>query len=77
MDPNSLGIVSADFDSDTSKLVTTSWSKIAKVWDMATGEQLFTLTGHEGPVMYAAFNKSANRIITASMDETAKVWILP
>ena len=46
----------------------------ARVWDAATGEELFTLTGHTDWVVGVAFNHDGTRIATASWDETAKVW---
>ena len=53
---------------------TASFDATAKVWDAATGEELFTLTGHTGPVVGVAFNHDGTRIATASWDETARVW---
>jgi WD40 repeat protein len=44
------------------------------VWDAATGKEVLSLRGHDGPVMAAAFSPDGTRVATASEDGTAKVW---
>ena len=46
----------------------------AKIWDAKTGQELFTLTDHDGSVNSAACSPDGQRIVTASGDNTAKVW---
>lgn len=46
----------------------------ARVWDGATGKELFVLTGHTGSVLQADWNSSEDRILTASGDNTARAW---
>ena len=57
--------------------MTASLDQTAKVWNAATGEELFTLAGHTGWVLSAAFSPDGQRIITGSFDQTAKVWLMP
>ena len=60
-----------------SRIVTASWDKTAKVWDLAGDPKvpIFTAT-HSHPVMSANFSPDGTRIATASTDWTAKVWDL-
>jgi WD40 repeat protein len=46
----------------------------AKVWNAGTGQALFTLVGHTGPVASVCFSPDGQRIATGSYDEIAKVW---
>jgi WD40 repeat protein/serine/threonine protein kinase/DNA-binding SARP family transcriptional activator len=47
---------------------------VARVWDLASGEELVTLTGHTDNVNDVAFSPDGKRLATASTDLTAKVW---
>jgi WD40 repeat protein len=58
------------------RLVTGSRDKTARLWDTATGRELFTLRGHEGPVTFAAFSPDGRRVLTLARgpDRSAIVW---
>src|SRR6202044_1282015 len=45
----------AGFSPDGKQIVTASWDKSARVWDVATGRQLRLLSGHTDSVFSAAF----------------------
>ena len=62
------------FSPDGSRIVSGSWDKTARVWDVATGVALATLSGHKSWVNSAAFSPDGNRIVSASWDKTARVW---
>lgn len=49
---------------------------LVRVWDLATGEQRVTLTGHEGGVSSVACVRSGDRAlaVTAGRDGTVRVW---
>ena len=47
-----------------------------KVWDLASGCDLLTLTGHSGAVMSVAVTGDGRRAVSASLDCTLKVWDL-
>ena len=57
------GMVSGSLDSST-----------LKIWDIATGKELFDLKGHSGSVTTVAFSPDGQRLASASMDGTLKIW---
>ncbi|WP_353063801.1 WD40 repeat domain-containing protein [Tunturiibacter psychrotolerans] len=45
-----------------------------KVWDVESGQELRTLTGHSGEVRNVALSADGRRAVSASGDHTLKVW---
>jgi WD40 repeat protein len=67
------------FSPDGKLLVTASGDKTVKVWDAASGKELFTLPGptdegHTDEVNNVVFSPDGKLLATASFDGTAKVW---
>jgi WD40 repeat protein len=44
------------------------------LWEAATGKQLLTLQGHEGPVRCLAFSRDGKRLASGGLDLSIKVW---
>jgi WD40 repeat protein len=44
------------------------------VWDVATGDVLLILRGHEGSLHSASFSPDGNRIVTSGSDSTTRLW---
>ena len=65
-----------EFSPDGARVVTAgrAGGGTATVWDLGTGRQLVTLSGHLGTVVQATFSRDGREIATASRDGTAKVW---
>jgi len=55
-------------------IATGSMDETAKVWDIETGKELYTLKGHEGELISLNFNADGDKILTGSFDMTAKIW---
>ena len=54
--------------------MTASGDDTAKIWDVASGEELQTLTGHGDRVVSAVYSPDGSQVVTASDDGTAKIW---
>ena len=45
-----------------------------KIWDSATGEELFALKGHAGFVRDITFSPDGQRVASGSNDQTVRIW---
>jgi WD40 repeat protein len=62
------------FNHDGTRIVTGSYDRTARIWDVTTGAALHMLTGHQGKIERIALSSDDRRIATASFDGTAKIW---
>ncbi len=53
-----------------------SEDKTLKIWDLATGNCLATLTGHTSSVRVVALTSDGAKIVSGSDDKTLKIWDL-
>jgi tetratricopeptide (TPR) repeat protein len=54
--------------------IAADWNSTVKIWDAQTGQEIFTLAGHTGPVTSVAFSPNSQRVASASDDKTLMVW---
>ena len=51
-----------------------AWTTTVKLWDAATGQEVFTLRGHTAGVNCVAFSPDGHRLVSGGIDWTARVW---
>jgi WD40 repeat protein len=54
--------------------VSTSKDRTIKLWELETGNELRTLSGHEQGVRAATFDETGSRLASGSDDGVLKVW---
>lgn len=69
-------IVCLSFDPNGILVATGSMDNTAKLWDVETGEEIFSLNGHTAEIVSLHFNSDGDKILTGSFDNTAKIWDL-
>jgi WD40 repeat protein/DNA-binding SARP family transcriptional activator/energy-coupling factor transporter ATP-binding protein EcfA2 len=65
------------FSADGSLVATGGDDGTARIWDIASGRLLTTLTGHVGTVTGVAFSPDGTRLATSGADRTFRVYVLP
>ena len=63
-----------NFSPKSDRMVFAGSDNKARIWDVDSAKELFTLEGHEALVTFAAFNPDGTRIVTASGDGTIGIW---
>jgi WD40 repeat protein len=66
--------VPVKFFPDNRRLVTGGSDNIIRVWDVSTGEQLMTFSGHSGEVLSVDVSPDGLTLASASVDKTARIW---
>ncbi|WP_237396853.1 WD40 repeat domain-containing protein [Okeania sp. KiyG1] len=56
-------------------MISGSSDRTLKIWDIQTGEELLTLSGHTGGVRTVA-KLPEGQVVSGSSDNTIKVWNL-
>jgi WD40 repeat protein len=61
---------------DGKRVISGSDDNTVKVWNLETGEEPSTLSGHSDWVQAVAVTADGKRVISGSWDNTVKVWNL-
>jgi WD40 repeat protein len=64
------------FSPDGRRLASGGGGGTVKVWDAATGQEVFSPRGHAGPVQCVAFSPDGTRLASGGRDQTVRVWDL-
>jgi WD40 repeat protein/tRNA A-37 threonylcarbamoyl transferase component Bud32 len=63
------------FSPDGTRVILTAGGLPApRVWEVATGRELFALEGHEAPVVAVDYSPNGRHVATGSLDHTARLW---
>ncbi len=65
---------SVAFSSDGGLLASGSADRTIKLWEVATGREVRTLTGHTDTVLSVAFSPDGRLLASGSYDKTIKLW---
>ncbi len=65
---------SVSFSSDGKTLVSGSWDKTIKLWNVETGQEIRTLKGHDSRVFSVSFSRDGKTLASGSDDKTIKLW---
>jgi len=58
------------------QIISASGDNTVKIWDLETGQELYTLRGHTKPIKSVAVSPDSTQVISASADQTLRVWDL-
>ena len=67
-------VSSLALNSDGTKLVSGSWDKTIRLWDVQTSKSDLIFKGHTKDVLSVAFSHDERLIFSGSMDNTLKYW---
>lgn len=67
-------VIAADWFTSGKQVVTASWDRTAKLWDVETAEQVHQLTGHDQELTHTCTHPSQQLIVTSSTDTTFRLW---
>ena len=70
-------VYAAVYTPDGTKLITASFDKTLRLWDLNSLTTLRTMPGHTGLVLCAAISKDGQRIVSGSHDNSLRLWDVP
>jgi WD40 repeat protein len=66
-------LTSVAFSSDGARIVVAASDRTARIWEIASAQEVAVLRGHMH-VYCAAFSPDGSRVVTASTDKTVRIW---
>lgn len=66
--------LSLAFSPDGQRLISGGFDSKVKIWDTATGEEIMSLSGHEGRIKSVTVSPDGKQIVSGSFDKTIKLW---
>ena len=62
------------FSPNGKQVVSGSEDKSVKLWNIETGTELSTMTGHSAPVSSVAFSADGRFVMSGSSDTSIRLW---
>jgi hypothetical protein len=62
------------FSPDGKYLLSGTWGSAIRMWDVSTGQNIKTFTGHTGRINSLAFSPDGRHILSAARDNLVKIW---
>ncbi|KAK4337111.1 hypothetical protein RND71_043429 [Anisodus tanguticus] len=72
--PGHTGYLSCCRFINDNQIVTSSGDMTCALWDVETGQQLTSFTGHTGDVMSLSLSPDSNTFVSGACDASAKLW---
>lgn len=69
-------VAAASFSPDGKQVVTGSFDKSIKLWDLESLKEIKTFDGHTDMVLSVLFGPDGTKLLSGSQDQTAKLWEL-
>ncbi|PYR72776.1 MAG: hypothetical protein DMF86_22525 [Acidobacteria bacterium] len=69
-------VTSARFTPDGARVVSASLGRLIRVWDVASGTELFALAGHRGIIRQVVVTPDSRYAVSVSDDRTVRAWDL-
>ena len=70
-------VVGLAFNRADDRLASASFDRLAKIWDVETGEELFSLFGNSANVYGVSFRPEGTRLATAGTDGSLRTYLPP
>jgi len=67
-------VESVAFSPDGGTLASAGRDNLVKLWDVASGQEMLALSGHEDYVMSVAFSPNGKQLVSGSWDKTVRLW---
>lgn len=75
LDGHTDGVLSVNFNSDSTQAVSGSFDNTVLVWDLTDGEEIREFRGHSDRILSVAFNPlDSDHVLSASNDRTLRMW---